>query len=66
MATKARVILTLLLTASIPDIAWASATTSGVLDFTGHWAGIATVVIFVLAYALVIAEESIHRARPWC
>ncbi len=66
MATKARAILALLLMAFIPDSAWAAATTSEVLDFTGHWTGIAAVVIFVLAYALVIAEESIHlrKSKP--
>jgi len=35
-------------------------------DFTGHWAAIAAVFIFCLAYALVIAEESIHlrKSKP--
>jgi len=36
------------------------------LDFTAHWAGILAVVLFVLAYALVVAEESIHlrKSKP--
>jgi Na+/H+ antiporter NhaD/arsenite permease-like protein len=33
------------------------------LDLTGHWAGITAVVIFVLAYALVIAEEFTHLRK---
>ena len=66
MATKACAITALLLTMFIPDIAWASAANGEVLDFTTHWAGIAAVVIFVLAYSLVIAEESIHlrKSKP--
>jgi len=37
-----------------------------VLDFTAHWAGISAIIIFVLAYSLVIAEESIHlrKSKP--
>ena len=36
------------------------------LDFTGHWLGIAAVIIFVLAYALVIGEETLHlrKSKP--
>ena len=36
------------------------------LDFTSHWAGITALVVFVLAYALVIAEETIHlrKSKP--
>jgi Na+/H+ antiporter NhaD/arsenite permease-like protein len=37
-----------------------------VLDFTAHWAGISAIIIFALAYSLVIAEESIHlrKSKP--
>ena len=36
------------------------------LDFTSHWAGITALVLFVLAYALVISEEAIHlrKSKP--
>jgi Na+/H+ antiporter NhaD/arsenite permease-like protein len=36
------------------------------IDLTGHWAGIAAVAIFIIAYALVISEETIHlrKSKP--
>jgi hypothetical protein len=36
------------------------------LDFTSHWAGITALLLFVFAYALVIAEETIHfrKSKP--
>jgi len=36
------------------------------LDLTGHWAGFAALVIFAMAYLLVIAEEAIHlrKSKP--
>lgn len=39
---------------------------AGTGSFTSHWVGILSVVIFVLAYALVIAEESLHlrKSKP--
>lgn len=35
-------------------------------DFTGHWTGIACLVIFVLAYTLVVLEEHLHlrKSKP--
>lgn len=35
-------------------------------DFTTHWAAIFCVIIFILAYSLVIAEESLHlrKSKP--
>lgn len=33
------------------------------MDLTSHWAGITAIVIFVLAYALVIAEEYTHLRK---
>ncbi len=33
------------------------------LDLTGHWAGILSLIIFVVAYGLVIFEESIHMRK---
>jgi Na+/H+ antiporter NhaD/arsenite permease-like protein len=36
------------------------------IDLTGNWAGIAALVIFMIAYALVISEETIHlrKSKP--
>ncbi len=36
------------------------------LDLTGHWAGLLSLVIFVLAYGLVIFEEATHlrKSKP--
>ncbi len=36
------------------------------LDFTGHWAGIMALIIFILAYSLVIGEEITHlrKSKP--
>ena len=36
------------------------------LNLTGHWTGIAALVVFVLTYALVISEETIHlrKSKP--
>ena len=33
------------------------------MDLTGHWAGITAIIIFVLAYSLVIAEEFTHLRK---
>ncbi len=43
--------------------AWAG---GGTADFTSHWVGYLCLVIFVLAYALVIAEENLHlrKSKP--
>ena len=48
----------------LPAIALAA--TEGALemiDLTGHWAGILSLVIFVAAYSLVIGEEVIHMRK---
>ena len=36
------------------------------LDLTGHWAGILSLLIFIAAYSLVIGEEVIHlrKSKP--
>lgn len=36
------------------------------LDLTSHWAGVLALVIFVISYALVISEETIHlrKSKP--
>ncbi|MBI3970084.1 MAG: sodium:proton antiporter NhaD [Chloroflexi bacterium] len=33
------------------------------MDLTGHWAGITSVVIFVVAYGAVMAEEQLHLRK---
>jgi Na+/H+ antiporter NhaD/arsenite permease-like protein len=48
----------------LPAIALAA--TEGALemiDLTGHWAGILSLVIFIAAYSLVIGEEVIHMRK---
>ncbi len=58
--------LLLLLLAS-PCVAMASAPGGGpLIDLTEHWVGITSLVIFVLAYLLVMAEEFTHlrKSKP--
>jgi len=35
-------------------------------DLTAHWAGVAALIIFLIAYALVVSEETIHlrKSKP--
>ncbi|MCD6387864.1 MAG: sodium:proton antiporter NhaD [Desulfobulbaceae bacterium] len=48
----------------LPGAAWASATGGGShLDLTTHWVGYASLIIFVLAYALVMGEEFTHMRK---
>jgi hypothetical protein len=44
----------------------APAADGAALDFTGHWAGRAALGIFAVAYALVIAEETLRlrKSKP--
>lgn len=39
---------------------------SGLMNLTGHWAGLASIVVFLLGYSLVIAEETLHlrKSKP--
>ncbi len=55
-----------LILALIPGLAFASETTGNVIDLTNHTAGFLAIVTFVIAYALVMAEESIHlpKSKP--
>ncbi|MCI0591513.1 MAG: sodium:proton antiporter NhaD [Gammaproteobacteria bacterium] len=50
----------------LPDIAGAATDAGPGLVLTGEWVGIAALAIFVLAYALVIAEETLHlrKSKP--
>ena len=49
----------------LPNIAIASEQSSRI-DLTGHWVGIAALVLFFIAYLLVMAEEFIHlrKSKP--
>jgi len=51
-----------LLLFAFPQISFASEEVH-LLDLTTHWIGYASLVIFVLAYVLVIAEEKIHMRK---
>ena len=57
--------LAVVLLALVPGPVLAAAVT-GTLDFTTHWVGIFALVLFVLAYALVIGEETLHlrKSKP--
>ena len=50
----------------VPGLANAAGATGTPIDFTAHWAGLLTLVVFVVAYSLVIAEEAIHlrKSKP--
>ncbi len=56
----------LMLAGCIPAIARAAEQPYGPADFTTHWAGWLTVAFFIIAYAFVIAEESLHlrKSKP--
>jgi NhaD family Na+/H+ antiporter len=60
-----RHLLPTLLLATLPAASWASADAQP-LDLTLTWVGIASLVIFVLAYAMVMAEEFLHlrKSKP--
>lgn len=49
----------------LPNIAIASEQTTRI-DLTGHWVGIAALVLFFIAYLFVMAEEFIHlrKSKP--
>jgi len=50
----------------LPGLAFASGPTGEVIDLTNHLAGFLAIAIFVVSYALVMAEESIHlpKSKP--
>ncbi len=58
--------LLLILSATFPSIALSSETAQEHLDLTGHTVGIAALVVFALAYTLVILEEKLHlrKSKP--
>ena len=51
----------------ISSVAVASvAETEAILDFTRSWPGIASLVLFIITYALIVSEETIHlrKSKP--
>jgi Na+/H+ antiporter NhaD/arsenite permease-like protein len=44
-----------------PELALAAA--GGAQDFTLHWVGIISLILFILAYSLVIGEEALHMRK---
>ncbi|HBI14824.1 MAG TPA: sodium:proton antiporter [Desulfobulbaceae bacterium] len=50
----------------LPVLALAAGATETTLNLTSHWVGYAALVIFVVAYALVMAEEFTHlrKSKP--
>jgi NhaD family Na+/H+ antiporter len=51
---------------ALPGFALASGNIAERLDLTGHWVGTFALIMFVLAYALVMAEEYTHlrKSKP--
>jgi hypothetical protein len=48
---------------SLPDFAFASEAIKPQLNLTSHWAGYISLVLFILAYAFVMAEEFTHMRK---
>ncbi|KRT56459.1 sodium:proton antiporter NhaD [endosymbiont of Ridgeia piscesae] len=63
MASRLIPLLMLLL---VPGLALAAGNDKHSLDLTDHWVGFTAIAIFVLAYALVMAEEFTHlrKSKP--
>ncbi|NOR51526.1 MAG: sodium:proton antiporter, partial [Gammaproteobacteria bacterium] len=59
-------ILAVLLFITAPLTAWAAMATASVTGFAASWYGIASIIVFVLAYSLVIGEEFLHlrKSKP--
>jgi len=56
----------LLASVFMPATAWASSSSATSLDLTAHTVGYAAVIVFVLAYVVVMAEEFTHlrKSKP--
>ena len=52
--------------AILPGLAFASADGGNRIDLTNHWVGFTSIAIFIVAYALVMAEEFTHlrKSKP--
>lgn len=59
-------VLMIVVSALFPVIANASNVAEGSLNLTTHWVGYASIVVFVIAYILVIMEEKLdlHKSKP--
>lgn len=59
-------LLATLMLLPLPALAAGAADAASVHDFTRHWAGILSLIVFVCAYALVILEENLHlrKSKP--
>ncbi|MCB1800398.1 MAG: sodium:proton antiporter NhaD [Gammaproteobacteria bacterium] len=57
--------LAVLLGLFLPAAAFAEGTAHP-LDFTSHWAGWTSLIVFIVAYAMVIGEETLHlrKSKP--
>jgi len=58
--------LAILFSLLVPDLCFASTSEAQPLDLTAHGVGIGALVIFIIAYALVMAEEFTHlrKSKP--
>jgi len=63
---KIRLLVLLGALPGIPGAVYAAAEGGQTLDLTAHWVGLAALVIFVVAYGLVMAEEFTHlrKSKP--
>jgi NhaD family Na+/H+ antiporter len=59
-------LLTAISLAMLPGVVLAMENATQPLDLTGHWVGLFSIAIFVLAYLLVMAEEFTHlrKSKP--
>jgi len=59
-------LLFILMAVFLPSLAFASDAAHQTVDLTSHWVGYAAIIIFVLAYSLVILEEQLHlrKSKP--
>lgn len=59
-------LFTVLLFVFAPLTAWASMASTGATDLTTSWYGITAILVFVLAYSLVIGEEflQLRKSKP--
>lgn len=64
--TAVSTLVFVLFVALLPWPALATTTGAAPADYTSHWAGITALIIFVVAYAMVILEESLHlrKSKP--
>jgi len=51
---------TFLLSVLLPGSSYAASDKTQMLDLTGSWVGIISIIVFTIAYATVISEEFLH------